>query len=162
MRKSRLSKYVLYYHEGLKEDMGFTASFKPVLISFKRIGDLSNLRRGWYLVYRKPNKEKLMIGLEDIEVLNLRDLLWLGVRMRMRFFKITRKYGRVDNDMRVVKPRGIPPVDGVVGVLVLKPGGVIDFKKLSWTQTLVEVKGAEKVLVSRNKELVLVIVTKDT
>jgi len=158
MKKSRLGKYVIYRHDGFPEALGFTASFKPVLISFRRIKDAIKLKQGWYIVHKKPNKEKLLVRLEDLEPIDSMFLLWLGKRMRKRFTAIVKEQGKVDVGMKVVAPREVPISDRTLGVLKLKPRGVIEFKRLSWGQALLELKFSEKILVSRNGNLMLLTV----
>jgi len=154
--RSRLEKYVLYYHRGFIEDVGFTASFKPVAIQFTQAKYAGIVKEGWYTVRKVPNKLKLLVTPDDLTPLTNAELAKLVTRMRMRFYKLVNSNVKSDR-VAVVKPSDIPPVD-VVALLKLRESGELEFAKVLAFHAYAEIRRFERVIVSRNGDLVLIVV----
>ena len=154
--RSRLEKHVLYYHRGFAEDVGFTASFKPLLIRFAQPKCAAVVGEGWYVVKKVPNKLRLLVTPGDLEPLSRGDLARLAARMRVRFYRLVSS-GVNSDKVAVVEPAGVPPSE-VVALLRLRPAGEVEFARVLWIQLASELRGAEKVVASRNGGLLLVVV----
>jgi len=154
--RSRLEKYVLYCHRGFAEDVGFTASFKPVAIQFTQAKYAGIVKEGWYTVRKVPNKPKLLVTPDDLAPLTNAELARLVARMRMRFYKLVNSNVKSDR-VAVAKLSDIPPVD-VVALLKLRKSGELEFTRVPWIQVSSELRGAERVVVSRNGGMLLAVV----
>jgi len=154
--RSRLEKYVLYCHRGFAEDLGFTASFKPVTIQFTQTKYAGIVKEGWYTVRKVPNKPKLLVTPDDLTPLTNAELAKLVARMRMRFYKLVNSNVKSDR-VAVVKPSDIPLVD-TVALLKLRESGKLEFTLVPRIQLASELRGAERVVVSRNGDMLLVVV----
>ena len=154
--RSRLEKYVLYYHRGFAEDSGFTASFKPLLIRFTQLKYATIVEKGWYTVRKVPNKPKLLVTPDVLTPLTSAELAKLVARMRMRFYKLVNSNVKSDS-VAVVKPSDIPLVD-TVALLKLRESGKLEFTLVPRIQLASELRGAERVVVSRNGDMLLVVV----
>ena len=73
--RSRLDRYVLYYHRGFTEDVGFIASFKPLLIRFIQAKYAGIIEEGWYAVKKVLNRLKLLVTPDDLPPLTGRRVL---------------------------------------------------------------------------------------
>ena len=154
--RSRLEKYVLYYHKGLREDIGFTASFKPLLIRFTQLKYATIVEEGWYMVKKVPNKPKLLVTSDDLIPLTGAELTKLVASMRMRFYKLVNSNVKSVR-LAVVKPKDIPLVD-IVALLKLRESGELEFAKVLAFHAYAEIRRFKRVIVSRNGDLVLIVV----
>lgn len=128
--QSNLSRYVLVYYTGDREEVGFTCSFVPITIIIRNAGGLET---GWYLVRKHPTRPVLLTRPEDMERVTPQKMRELVRRMKIRFTKLARAMYR-DNRIRVYYTKDLPHIltslDRWFGYVLLRSHSLV-FDKLS-------------------------------
>ncbi len=100
MVKSRLSKHVFMFFMGEKRTIGFTGSFRPILIKIKRG---INLLPGWYLVNKRAKNKTIIINdYSDLKHLDYDDVFNYRERMLIRYSKLVNQGRRKIGNIKVI------------------------------------------------------------